>query len=255
MSILSDTEITELCTPPKFAITTMLPVKGAPGSFVHYHPQSFTSYSYQTKEELDDIIERNKNIDVGIKSYRELTEEEIAHFKPMISPFVDHQVRVNENGEKVISYGVSSSGYDLRIAPEFMIFSNVNSVVVDPKKFDERSFVKVNANEIVIPPNSFVLARSLEHFDMPKDVCGVVVGKSTLARVGINCLVTPLEVSWSGYLTLEFANTTSLPVKLYANEGGCQVQFFKHDTPPAVTYASRNGKYSNQAAEITLPRV
>lgn len=175
-------------------------------------------------------------------------------WKPMLENFVDHQIRQDQLNNKVISYGVSSYGYDLRAAPEFKIFTNVNSAVVDPKQFDENSFVHVNSDSVLIPPNSFILTRSLEKFNMPKDVTGVVLGKSTLARVGLNCICTPAEAGWSGYLTLEFANTTPLPVRFYANEGCCQVLFFRGN-PCITTYADRAGKYQDQPAEVVLPKL
>lgn len=174
--------------------------------------------------------------------------------RPMISPFVDHSVKMNEKGERVISYGLSSFGYDARVAPEFKVFTNVYSTIVDPKDFNPKNYVQLDSSECIIPPNSFVLARTLERFNLPPDIVGICVGKSTLARVGINCLVTPLEPGWEGYLTLEFANTTPLPAKIYANEGGLQIQFFR-GCKPNVTYRDRDGKYQNQAAEIVLPKV
>lgn len=183
------------------------------------------------------------------------TEQELdlLEHKPMIWPFIPESINRNEAGERILSYGLSSYGYDFRVADEFKIFTNTYSAIVDPKNFDEKAFVDVKTDVCIIPPNSFVLARTVEKFHMPCDVVGICVGKSTLARVGINCLVTPVEPGWSGYLTLEFANTTPLPVKLYANEGGLQIQFFR-GKPPKVSYADRGGKYQNQSAEITLPR-
>lgn len=173
---------------------------------------------------------------------------------PMISPFVDRSVKVNDKGERVISYGLSSFGYDARIATKFKIFTNVHSTVVDPKDFNPKNYVEVEGDYCIIPPNSFILAYTLERFDLPEDVVGICVGKSTIARVGINCLVTPLEPGWEGYLTLEFANTTPSPAKIYANEGGLQIQFFR-GAKPSVTYRDRGGKYQGQAAEIVLPKV
>jgi len=174
--------------------------------------------------------------------------------KPMIFPFVNHSVNRNKQNEKILSYGLSSFGYDFRIAPEFKIFTNINNTIVDPKAFDENAFVNFEGDVCIIPPNSFVLARTVEMFHMPDDVVGICVGKSTIARVGINCLVTPVEPGWSGFLTLEFANTTPLPAKLYANEGGLQIEFFRGKRP-RVTYSDRGGKYQNQSKEITLPKV
>lgn len=250
--LLSDREIKELCIVPKFVVTNRI---GVNDNTLCYRYKDIESFSYSSEEELITRLYISKNMPAGMIAYRSLTDEEKANFKPMISPYSDKQNRVDENGNKIISWGQSSSGYDLRIAPEFMVFNNLYSTIIDPKNFDKRSFVEVNADHVIIPPNSFVLSRSLERFAMPRDVCGIVVGKSTLARVGINCICTPLENSWEGYLTLEFANVTSSPVKLYANEGGCQVMFMRNAVPPDVSYSDRNGKYDQQQAEITLPRV
>lgn len=177
---------------------------------------------------------------------------------PMISPFQASQVRTLDNGERALSYGVSSYGYDVRCGYKFKVFSNVNATVVDPKNFDQQSFVEVEAKKqgdaIIIPPNSFVLTHSLDHFNMPRDVTGVVLGKSTYARCGIICIATPLEAGWSGYVTLEFANTTPLPAKLYAGEGCCQVLFLQ-GKPCLTSYADRGGKYMHQGEDVVLPRM
>lgn len=195
---------------------------------------------------------------MGNKTYGILADHEIAELckgdRPMISPFVDRSVKVNGKGEKILSYGLSSFGYDARIAPEFKVFTNVHSTIVDPKNFDPKNFVEMEGDHCIIPPNSFVLARTLERFCMPEDVVGICVGKSTIARVGINCLVTPLEPGWEGYLTLEFANTTPCPAKIYANEGGLQIQWYR-GSKPHITYRDRAGKYQGQEAEIVLPKV
>ena len=167
----------------------------------------------------------------------------------MIEPFESGQVR-----EGVISYGLSSYGYDIRVAPEFKVFTNVHNVVVDPKEFDDRSFVDVNQNECIIPPNSFALARTVEYFRIPRDVLVICLGKSTYARCGIIVNVTPLEPTWEGYLTLEISNTTPLPAKIYANEGISQLLFFRGNEPPEIAYADRKGKYQNQVG-VTLPKL
>ena len=159
----------------------------------------------------------------------------------MISPFESKQIR----GDK-ISYGLSSYGYDARVAEEFKIFTNVNSEVVDPKNFKPSSFVTKKISECIIPPNSFVLARTIEYFKIPKDVLVICLGKSTYARCGIIVNVTPLEPGWEGHVTLEFSNTTPLPAKVYANEGVSQFKFLKGNETPEVTYSDRNGKYMNQ---------
>jgi dCTP deaminase len=167
----------------------------------------------------------------------------------MINPFSEKQV-----GKNVISYGVSSYGYDLRVADEFKIFTNVNCTVVDPKNFDERSFVTVVSDCAIVPPNSFALARSVEYFKIPRDVLTICVGKSTYARCGIIVNVTPFEPEWEGFVTLEISNTTPLPAKIYANEGLCQIIFFQSDEVCEVSYRDRKGKYQSQQG-IVLPKV
>ncbi len=167
----------------------------------------------------------------------------------MINPFNDRQVR-----EGVISYGVSSYGYDLRVADEFRIFTNVNSAVVDPKRFDERSLVTVQGESVLIPPNSFALARSVEYFKIPRDVLTICVGKSTYARCGIIVNVTPFEPEWEGFVTLEISNTTPLPAKVYSNEGLCQILFFQSDEACEVSYKDKKGKYQKQTG-IVLPKL
>ncbi len=167
----------------------------------------------------------------------------------MINPFAERQVR-----EGCISYGLSSYGYDLRVWDEFKIFTNVNSTIVDPKQFDERSLVTVRSDCAVIPPNSFALARSVEYFRIPRDVLTICVGKSTYARCGIIVNVTPFEPEWEGYVTLEISNTTPLPAKIYANEGLCQIVFFQSDEPCEISYKDRKGKYQAQAG-IVLPKI
>ena len=167
----------------------------------------------------------------------------------MIDPYNDRQVR-----EGVISYGVSSYGYDLRVADEFKIFTNVNSAIVDPKKFDERSFIDVRAESVLIPPNSFALARSVEYFKIPRDVLTICVGKSTYARCGIIVNVTPFEPEWEGFVTLEISNTTPLPAKIYANEGLAQVVFFESDEQCETSYKDKKGKYQAQQG-IVLPKI
>jgi dCTP deaminase len=167
----------------------------------------------------------------------------------MIEPFEPGQVR----GGK-ISYGVSSYGYDIRVAPDFKVFTNVHNVVVDPKNFNDRSFVDVLEPECIIPPNSFALARTVEYFRIPRDVLVVCLGKSTYARCGIIINVTPLEPTWEGHLTLEISNTTPLPAKIYADEGIAQLLFFQGDDEPETAYADRKGKYMGQKG-VTLPRM
>ena len=167
----------------------------------------------------------------------------------MIEPFEDRQVR-----DGVISYGLSSYGYDIRVAGEFKIFTNINSTVVDPKNFDARSFVDVKAEVCIIPPNSFALAKTVEYFRIPRDVLTICVGKSTYARCGLIVNVTPFEPEWEGFVTLEISNTTPLPARVYANEGIAQVLFFQSDETCEVSYADKKGKYQKQQG-LTLPRL
>ncbi|MBS0620401.1 MAG: dCTP deaminase [Verrucomicrobia bacterium] len=169
----------------------------------------------------------------------------------MIEPFEEGQVRY-VNGEKVISYGLSSYGYDLRVAREFMVFTNLYNSLVDPKRFDESAFVRIEADTCIIPPNSFALARSVEYFRIPRNVLTICIGKSTYARCGIIVNVTPFEPEWEGYVTLEISNTTPLPAKIYANEGLAQVLFYEGAEACETSYKERGGKYMHQTS-ITLP--
>ncbi|MGD8458581.1 MAG: dCTP deaminase [Anaerolineales bacterium] len=169
--------------------------------------------------------------------------------KRMIEPFVEGQVR-----DGVVSYGVSSYGYDIRVADEFKIFTNVFSTIVDPKAFDEKSMVDFKGDVCVIPPNSFALARTVEYFRIPRNVMTICVGKSTYARCGIIVNVTPFEPEWEGFVTLEISNTTPLPAKIYANEGIAQVLFFVADEECEISYADKKGKYQGQQS-IVLPKM
>jgi dCTP deaminase len=183
----------------------------------------------------------------GIKSDRWIRQMALEH--RMIEPFEDRQVRAG-----VISYGVSSYGYDIRVGDEFKVFTNINSTVIDPKNFDPRSFVDVKGEVCIVPPNSFALAHTIEYFRIPRDILTVCLGKSTYARCGIIVNVTPFEPEWEGTVTLEISNTTPLPAKIYANEGIAQVLFFQGDEPCEVSYADKKGKYLKQRG-VTLPKI
>jgi dCTP deaminase len=184
---------------------------------------------------------------MSVKSDKWIRRMSLEH--KMIEPFEDSQVR-----DGVISYGVSSYGYDMRVADEFRIFTNVNSTIVDPKHFDSKSFVEFRGPVCIVPPNSFALARSVEYFRIPRSVLTICVGKSTYARCGIIVNVTPFEPEWEGFVTLEISNTTPLPAKIYANEGLCQVVFFESDESCAVSYRDKKGKYQSQQG-IVLPKI
>src|SRR5574339_165130 len=182
----------------------------------------------------------------GIKSDAWIRKMALEH--GMIEPFEDRQVR-----EGVVSYGLSSYGYDIRVADEFKVFTNINTTVIDPKNFDPGSFVDIKSDVCIIPPNSFALARTVEYFRIPRSTLVVCLGKSTYARCGIIVNVTPLEPEWEGHVTLEFSNTTPLPAKIYANEGVAQMLFFEADETCEVSYADRAGKYQGQRG-VTLPK-
>ena len=184
---------------------------------------------------------------MSIKSDRWITR--MANEHRMIEPFVETQVRSG-----VVSYGLSSYGYDIRVADEFKVFTNINTTVIDPKRFDPRSFVDLRDDVCIVPPNSFALARTVEYFRIPRDVLTVCLGKSTYARCGIIVNVTPFEPEWEGTATLEISNTTPLPARIYANEGIAQVLFFQSDEVCATSYADKNGKYQAQQV-VTLPKI
>ncbi|MCP4596400.1 dCTP deaminase [Neptuniibacter sp.] len=187
---------------------------------------------------------------MGIKADRWIRR--MAQEHDMISPFEPGQVR-EVDGSRIVSYGTSSYGYDVRCANEFKIFTNINSSVVDPKDFDEGSFVDVESDVCIIPPNSFALARTVEYFKIPRDVLTICLGKSTYARCGIIVNVTPLEPEWEGHVTLEFSNTTPLPAKIYANEGVAQMLFLQGDEVCETSYKDRDGKYQGQTG-VVVPR-
>ena len=176
----------------------------------------------------------------------------MAEERGMIEPYVPHQIASVEE-KRIVSYGTSSYGYDVRCSTEFKIFTNINAAVVDPKAFDDSSFIEFQGDVCIIPPNSFVLARTIEYFRIPRNVLTICVGKSTYARCGIIVNVTPFEPEWEGYVTLEFSNTTPLPAKIYANEGVAQVIFFESEEECEISYKDRQGKYQGQTG-VTLPR-
>ena len=188
---------------------------------------------------------------MSIKS--DLWIRRMAESEKMIEPFEPRQVRQHTDGSRLISYGTSSYGYDVRCSNEFKVFTNIFSATVDPKDFDERSFVDIKDEVCIIPPNSFALARTVEYFRIPRSVLTVCLGKSTYARCGIIVNVTPLEPEWEGHVTLEFSNTTNLPAKIYANEGVAQMLFFESDEVCETSYADRAGKYQGQTG-VTLPK-
>lgn len=237
MSIKADRWIATRSTPPSHLLHTVH------GRETRFAWEGIT----HTKEQLRTMQERYVATRI---SPEDLQKEGWA---PMIEPFERQQVR-EQSGERVISYGNSSYGYDVRCADEFKIFTNINSAIIDPKNFDDKSFVDVKSDVCIIPPNSFALARTVEYFRIPRNVLTVCLGKSTYARCGIIVNVTPLEPEWEGHVTLEFSNTTNLPAKIYANEGVAQMLFFESDEECETSYADRGGKYQGQTG-VVVPRI
>jgi len=187
---------------------------------------------------------------MSLKSDRWIAKMAVEH--QMIDPFVARQIKVSD-GKQLVSYGLSSYGYDVRLAEEFKIFTNIKATIVDPKNFDCDGFVDLKSEVCIIPPNSFVLGRTIEYFKIPRNILVICLGKSTYARCGIIVNVTPLEPEWEGHVTLEFSNTTSLPAKIYANEGVAQLVFLEASEQCEISYKDRNGKYQGQKG-VTLPK-
>ena len=242
-------------TPRPFFQPSLVPVSGQETRKGDFRCQSSCRFRKMNRRADENAGKFFRQVEISLQNRRLMSigsdrwiREQALHHR-MIEPFSEKQV-----ASGVISYGLSSYGYDLRVSDEFKIFTNVNSAIIDPKAFDERSFVSVTAPSVIIPPNSFALARSVEYFRIPRDVLTICVGKSTYARCGIIVNVTPFEPEWEGFVTLEISNTTPLPAKVYANEGLCQILFFRSDEPCEVSYADRKGKYQNQQG-IVLPKL
>lgn len=268
MSVLSDKEIKSLCQIPNVEVTEYVRDGFALKKICRY--EYIDDQSFMLLEE-----ETNPNRDsVGVISYKILSGEEIALFKPMITPFIPRQVRchvkpelvpvggfelgvnmsiASSDTEKILSYGLSSYGYDVRLADDFKIFTNINSTLIDPLNFDEACLHDHKGDYVIIPPNSYILGRTIEYFKIPKDVVIICVGKSTYARCGAIVNVTPIEPGFEGHVVIEISNSTSLPLKVYANQGISQFIFFKGTVPCEVSYADRGGKYQGQKG-ITLPK-
>ena len=259
MSIKSDKWIHRMSARPTH-------VQVLPNGDKHYFHQKLD------KEELDGLYAAIRNpmrdedtVRPALGELRIIKPEEKLDFLPMIDPFVSTQVKLgrgpNVEGfdgptpthEKVISYGVSSYGYDVRCADEFKVFTNMHSTFIDPKNFNPKNYMDVKGDKCIIPPNSFALARTVEYFRIPRDVLTICLGKSTYARCGIIVNVTPLEPEWEGHVTLEFSNTTTLPAVIYANEGVAQMLFLQSDEECEVSYKDRGGKYQGQTG-VTLPK-
>ena len=235
MSILSDRQIRERSLRPNYKTRPQL--RDEVSMLPEFSVVNFKDHRYPAPQRDFAIEDR-------------VSQLHAAQDLPMIYPFVDGQVRQAE-GNRIVSYGTSSYGYDVRCAREFKVFTNINSTIVDPKNFDESCFVDIENDVCIIPPNSFALARTVEYFRIPRDVLVVCLGKSTYARCGIIVNVTPLEPEWEGHVTLEFSNTTPLPARIYANEGVAQMLFFQSDEPCETSYKDRGGKYQSQTGVTT----
>lgn len=251
MTIKSDKWIRNQCVPPTHIL------KHATGG-VEYASQPFTnvqiSHLQQNKLlcELGVSNEPNK-VDREVElftEFREITKKEILNWKPMIEPFVSTSVR-QDQGKKILSYGLSSFGYDVRLASKFKLFTNINSSLIDPLSDNSTCYVDMEGEYCIIPPNSYVLGHTAEYFNIPRDVLVICVGKSTLARLGVQINVTPIEPGFSGQVVIEISNSTNLPVKVYANQGVAQFLFLQSDEPCSVSYSDRSGKYQGQTGITT----
>lgn len=256
MSIKSDRWITRKSARPSF-----VGIVNGEEVLLHHHSD---------RELIAELRERDSigyvDVQKAIRHLRPVNEKDLVNWKPMIEPFVGRNVRLGEGPlaegydgpvkthEKVISFGVSSYGYDVRVADQYKVFTNVHGGRVDPKNFDDKNYVDMQGPELVIPPNGFALARTVEYFRIPRNVLTICLGKSTYARCGIIVNVTPLEPEWEGHVTLEFSNTTTLPAVVYAGEGVAQMLFLESDEECEVSYKDRQGKYQGQTGVVT-PRM
>ena len=245
--ILNDTEIKQLSMPPKFVI------KKNAGLCSELTPLlSECFYTQDSEEEVKAFVDQQNQF-AKIYEYFPVTPEELKGFSPLISPYVAEQVRVDEQGNKILSYGQSSFGYDVRLADEFKIFTNINSTVIDPLDFDPKCLHDHKGPYCIIPPNSYILGHTVEYFRIPKDMMLICLGKSTYARCAAIVNVTPIEPGFEGSIVIEISNATPLPLKVYANQGIAQFLFFKGN-PCEISYADRGGKYQGQTG-IELARV
>lgn len=252
MSVLTDRSIRKLCTPPDAFIKFGEAHDWAP-IWTHY----MNEQELLTFEQLKASNEAKDGMSImdhrSGRKWRLPKDHEVADFVPMVAPYFGEKVKVDEDGNKIASYGASSMGYDIRCAPEFKLFKGVDGEPIDYKNIRDDQFETIFADKVILPPNSFVLSRSMERVQIPKDVLVLCIGKSTPARAAISCLCTPLEPGWGGYVTLEFANTSNQPVILYAGEGAVQLVFLQGDGECDNPYG--DGKYQGQGASIILPRV
>lgn len=271
MTIKNDRWIREQCMAPQFVINRYIPQAPNPHCDMYLKPVVQKEFSWQTEEAIEREISRDRFSDAGVKNYRRF-DPSIDNWQPMIEPFVSGQVRVanvrslsfpdepdvivdvNIKRQKIVSYGTSSFGYDVRLGRKFKIFTNINSGVIDPLEMDDKCYVDFEGDTCIIPPNSYVLGHTIETFNIPRDVMVICLGKSTYARCGAIVNTTPIEAGFSGQVVIEISNATNLPLKIHANQGIAQFLFFQSDEPCETSYADRGGKYQNQRG-ITTAKV
>lgn len=246
--ILSDNWIRQQCQQPEYAVIENSVSNRVLGVF----KTAETDLQMYLMERYDRGTPPESMFDPYI---RKLTELELSEWEPMISPFHAEAIRKDENDKGIVSKGLSSYGYDVTLSNDFKLFNNLHPVLIDPKNFDENCYRDVVGDHIIIPPNSFALARTVEEFKIPRSVLAICVSKSTIARAGATVTITPLEPEWEGNLTLEIANTTNLPIKISANEGIAQLLFIRSEADCDVSYGDRAGKYQNQAHQVTTPKI
>lgn len=269
--LLADKQIRELCLPPNFMISELMPSPQSPNCDVFYLPTLQEYPSYLSEIEIINKINDNKKSiligeQLGIKSYRPLDQNEVNEFKPMISPYCPTSVNTNSEGKKIPSYGKSSYGYDVRIGRNFKLFKQFKNEspylnpdpiidILDFSATEDKIIEEINDVDFIeIPPHGFVLGHTVEKIQMPKDVTAICMGKSTIARSGLSVLITPIEAAWSGYITIEISNMTSSTIRLYSGIGICQLLFLKGDVQCATTYADRSGKYQDQKMTPVTPK-
>lgn len=248
--IKSDRWIRQQCVPAPFMVKEMVPVPQTPGFDVYYLPKVMWRLTHMTEEQILAAIAHNKFSEIGIKDFRPATPEDLANFRPMIAPYIPGQVRAVESElaapKKIVSYGTSSFGYDVRLADKFKIFTNINNGIIDPLAVNDKCYVDFEGDKCIIPPNSYVLGHTIETFDIPRDVMVICLGKSTYARCGAIVNVTPIEAGFRGQVVIEISNATNLPLVVHANQGIAQFLFFQSDEACEVSYADRGGKYQDQ---------
>lgn len=251
-AIKSDNWIKAMCTPPGFLVTERISnVTDGKISFENVEYLTQASQAMIESQILRKLFNDDPGNVSGIVSYRPTTPEDYQGFVPMIDPFIPHQVKQDEAGRRILSKGLSSMGYDVTLDRKFKIFTNVNSAIIDPLNMTDDCYVDFEGDEVIIPPNSYILGVTNEYFCIPRDIMVICVGKSTLARAGAIVNVTPIESGWRGKIVIEISNATPLPMKIHANMGCAQFMFFQSDRDCDISYGDRNGKYQGQTSLVT----